>query len=96
MQRFFNTAVSWGKVQWLLIAHHLLDQEDVLLLGGDEAVMTKSGKKTHGLERFFSSLYGKAVAGTVFFEFIADQREAALFVSCDAGAGRQRKGARLS
>ncbi len=45
MQRFFNTAVSWDKVQWLIIAHHLLDQEDVVLLAGDEVVVTKSGKK---------------------------------------------------
>ncbi len=66
VQGFFNTTVSWGKVQWLIIAHHLLDQEDVLLLGGDEVVVTKSGKKTHGLDRFFSSLYGKAVPGLCF------------------------------
>jgi putative transposase len=66
VQRFFNTAVSWGKIQWLLIAHHLLDEEDVLLLAGDEVVVTKSGKKTHGLDRFFSSLYGKAVPGLCF------------------------------
>ena len=66
VQRFFNTAVSWGKVQWLIIAHHLLDEEDVLLLAGDEVVVTKSGKKTHGLDRFFSSLYSKAVPGICF------------------------------
>ena len=62
----FNTTVSWGKVQWLIIAHHLLDQEDVVLLAGDEVVVTKSGKKTHGLDRYFSSLYGKAVPGLCF------------------------------
>lgn len=66
VQRFFNTTVSWGKVQWLIIAHHLLDQEDVVLLAGDEVVVTKSGKGTHGLDRFFSSLYGKAVPGLCF------------------------------
>ena len=66
VQRFFNTAVSWGKVQWLIIAHYLLDPEDVLLLAGDEVVVTKSGKKTHGMDRFFSSLYGKAVPGICF------------------------------
>jgi putative transposase len=66
VQRFFNTAVSWGKVQWLIIGHHLLDEEDVVLLAGDEVVVTKSGKKTYGLDRFFSSLYGKAVPGLCF------------------------------
>ena len=95
VQRFFNTALSWGKGHWLIIAHHLLDEEDVVLLAGDEVGVTKSGKKTQGLDRFFSSWYGKAVAGALFFEFIADQREAALFVSCDDGADSQRKRARL-
>jgi putative transposase len=29
-------------------------------------VVTKSGKTTYGLDRFFSSLYGKAVPGLCF------------------------------
>jgi len=66
IQRFFTTSLSWGQVQWVLIRHHLLDQDDVIVLGGDDVVVTKSGKKTHGLERFFSSLYGKAVPGLCF------------------------------
>src|SRR5215217_3131979 len=66
IQRFFTTSLSWGKVQWVLIRHHLLDPDDVIVLGGDDVVVTKSGKKTHGLDRFFSSLYGKAVPGWCF------------------------------
>lgn len=66
IQRFFATSLSWGTVQWVLIRHHLLDADDVIVLGGDDVVVTKSGKKTHGLERFFSSLYGKAVPGLCF------------------------------
>jgi hypothetical protein len=38
------------------------------LLAGDEVVVTKSGKKTHGLGRFFSSLYDHPVLGLAFFE----------------------------
>lgn len=30
-------------------------------------MVTKAGKKTHGLDRFFSSLYGKAIPGLAFF-----------------------------
>jgi putative transposase len=30
-------------------------------------VVTKAGKTTHGLDRFFSSLYGKPVPGLAFF-----------------------------
>jgi len=67
IQRFFNSPIAWAKVNWLLIQHHLLDREDVILIGGDESVATKSGKKTYGLDRFFSSLYGKPVPGLSFF-----------------------------
>src|SRR5713226_7176235 len=66
VQRFFTTSLNWGKLQWVLIRRHLLDQDDVILMGGDEVVVTKSGKTTHGLDRFFSSLYGKTVPGLGF------------------------------
>ena len=55
IQRFFNTPIAWGTVSWFFIRHHLLDPEDVILVDGDECVVTKAGKKTHGLDRFFSS-----------------------------------------
>ncbi len=67
IQRFFNTAIPWATVNWFFIRHHLLDPEDVILIGGDETVATKSGQKTYGLDRFFSSLYGKPVPGLSFF-----------------------------
>ena len=67
IQRFFNTSIVWVKVNWILIRHHLLNPADTILIGGDESVVTKSGKKTYGLDRFFSSLYGKPVPGLSFF-----------------------------
>jgi len=66
-QRFFNSPIVWAKVNWFFIRHHLLDRQDTILIGGDESVVTKSGKKTYGLDRFFSSLYGKPVPGLSFF-----------------------------
>ncbi len=66
IQRFFITSISWATLQWVLIRHHLLDPDDVILIGGDDVVVTKAGKHTHGLERFFSSLYGKMVRGLGF------------------------------
>jgi putative transposase len=54
--RFFTTHLSWGTLPWVLMRHHLLEQDDVLFMGGDAVVVTKSGKKTYGLDRFFSSL----------------------------------------
>jgi putative transposase len=67
IQRFFNSPIMWAKVNWFFIRHHLLDRQDTVLIGGDESVVTKSGKKTYGLDRFFSSLYGKPVSGLSFF-----------------------------
>src|SRR5206468_7316805 len=66
LQRFFTTSLSWGTLQWVLIRHHLFEHDDVLVMGGDEVVVTKSGKQTYGLDRFFSSLYGKRVPGLDF------------------------------
>ena len=42
---------------------------DTYLLAGDESVITKSGKKTYGLGRFFSSLQNQPVSGLSFFCF---------------------------
>ena len=66
LQRFFTTSLSWGTLQWVLIRHHLFEHDDVLVMGGDEVVGTKSGKQIYGLDRFFSSLYGKRVPGLCF------------------------------
>ncbi len=67
VQRFFNSVLPWANLHWFFIRHHLLSKDDVILLAGDETVVTKAGKKTHGLDRFFSSLYGKTVPGISFF-----------------------------
>ena len=66
LQRWFNTPLNWLQLNWFLIRHHLWDGDDVALMSGDHVVVTKSGKTTHGLDRFFSSLYGKAVPGLCF------------------------------
>lgn len=69
VQRFFNTAVDWSQVHWLLIKTHLLQPQATYLLVGDEVVVTKAGHETYGLDRFFSSLFGKPVPGLAFFAF---------------------------
>ena len=66
IQRLFNTPLNWLQLNGLLIRHHLWDGDDVALVSGDHVMVTKSGKTTHGLDRFFSSLYGKAVPGLCF------------------------------
>jgi len=69
VQRFFNTAIDWSQVHWLLVKTQLLQPQATYLLVGDEVVVTKAGPETHGLDRFFSSLFGKPVPGLAFFAF---------------------------
>ena len=67
VQRFFATVIPWATLFWVFFRQHLYRTEDVYLLAGDEVVVTKAGKHTYGLDRFFSSLYGKPVPGLSFF-----------------------------
>ena len=69
VQRFFNTIIDWKKVQWSLIRQYFQNSLDIFILAGDETVVTKSGKKTFGIDRFFSSLFGKPVPGISIFAF---------------------------
>ena len=63
IQRFFASALPWATLMWVFFRQYLWCAEEVYWLAGDEVVVTKSGKQTYGLERFFSSLYGKSVSG---------------------------------
>jgi putative transposase len=67
VQRFFATVIPWATLFWRFFRTHLFHADDVYLLGGDETVVTKAGKQTHGLDRFFASLYGKPIPGLAFF-----------------------------
>jgi hypothetical protein len=61
--------LDWGQLHWTLVKTHLLHPQDTYILAGDEVVVTKAGDETHGLNRFFSSLFGKTVPGVAFFAF---------------------------
>jgi putative transposase len=67
VQRFFSTVMPWATLFWVFFRQHVYRPGDVYLLAGDEGVVTKAGKHTHGLDRFFASLYGKPVPGLAFF-----------------------------
>ena len=67
IQRFFSTVIPWAMLFWVFFRQYVYCPQDVYLLAGDEVVVTKAGKTTHGLDRFFSSLYGKPVPGLAFF-----------------------------
>ena len=52
---------------WAFFRRHVHCPRDVYFVAGDEVIVTKAGKHTHGLDRFFASLYGKPVPGLAFF-----------------------------
>jgi len=67
VQRFFNAAISWPKVFLRFFLRHLFLPDTEYFLVGDESVVTKSGKETHGLDHFFSGLLNKVVKGVAIF-----------------------------
>ena len=67
VQRLFQTVIPWRLVFWWFFREHSLDQDEIYILAGDECVVSKSGKQTHGLDRFFSSLSGKPIPSVSFF-----------------------------
>jgi hypothetical protein len=67
IQRFFSQALPWAVLFWVFFRQHVYRPNEIYLLVGDEVVATKAGTHTHGLDRFFASLYGKPVPGLAFF-----------------------------
>jgi DDE superfamily endonuclease len=67
VQRLFSTVLPWAMLFWVFFRQHVYGPADVYFVAGDEVIVTKAGKHTHGLDRFFSSLYGKPVPGLAFF-----------------------------
>ena len=67
VQRCFAKTLPWAMMSWLFVREHLLRADQEYVLAGDETVVTKAGKQSFGLDRFFSSIYGKPVAGLAFF-----------------------------
>jgi putative transposase len=69
VQRFYHSAVSWKIIQWLFFRKCFLKSEDEYIIAGDEVVVSKAGKKTYGLDRFFSGIQQQVIAGLWFFTF---------------------------
>src|SRR5258708_22243931 len=67
IQRFFHTDIDWLLVQWAFFVRFVYDPAGVYLLAGDETVISKSGKHTFGLDRFFSSLAERSIPSIACF-----------------------------
>jgi putative transposase len=69
IQRFFAKDIPWGALYWALIKPKFEEgeeEDETILIAGDATTITKSGKKTAGLGKFFSSIYSRAVPGVAF------------------------------
>jgi DDE superfamily endonuclease len=73
IQRFFHTHIDWLAVNWCFFRHFVWDRQGVYLLAGDETVISKSGHHTFGLDRFFSSLFDKAIPAIACFSIAVIQ-----------------------
>ncbi len=66
LQRFFESNINWIELNWSIAKHFGLNFNSVILLAGDATTVTKSGNKTFGIGRFFSSIYSRPVPGIAF------------------------------
>lgn len=69
VQRFYHTVLPWEAIQWLFFHIRFLKSTDEYIAAGDEVVVGKAGKETHGLDRFFSGLQQRVIPGLSFFAF---------------------------
>jgi len=58
--------MDWGLLLWTVVRTHLLDPKGVYLLAGDDVVVSKAGKKTYGVGRFYSSIAGRPISSLSF------------------------------
>lgn len=66
IKRFFNAKIDWLSINWIIIKSHLIKKDSIYILAGDEVIVKKSGKKTYGLSRFYSSIDNKVVKSIGF------------------------------
>jgi putative transposase len=69
IQRFYHSTLMWSAIQWVLFRERFLKPDDEYIGAGDETVISKAGKKTYGLDRFFAGLQQQVIPGLSFFAF---------------------------
>ena len=69
IQRFYHSLLPWNAIHWLFFRKRFLKPEDEYIAAGDEVVVSKAGKETYGLDRFFSGIQQKVIPSLSFFAF---------------------------
>jgi len=69
IQRFYHSLLPWNAIQWLFFRKCFLKPEDEYIAAGDEVVVSKAGKETYGLDRFFSGIQQRVIPSLSFFVF---------------------------
>ena len=69
VQRFYQTPLNWLQLHWTIIQSHLLSPDGEYILAADEVVVSKAGKKTHGVGRFYSGLAQRGIPSVSFLTF---------------------------
>ena len=66
IQRLFASSIDWSKVMWQFFWNELYCPGQTYVLIGDKTVVSKAGKVTYGLDRFFSSTQSRPIKGLCF------------------------------
>ena len=67
IQRLYHSVLPWTALHWAFFRKRLLKPDDEYIIAGDEVVVSKAGKKTHGLDRFFSGVQQQVIPSLSFF-----------------------------
>jgi hypothetical protein len=67
IQRFYHRTHTWEAIQWKFFQKRFLKPKDTYIIAGDEVVDSKAGKKTYGLDRFFSGVQQQVIPALSFF-----------------------------
>ena len=70
INRFFHSNIDWVSLNWMIIKSYLLKKDSVYILAGDEVVVSKSGKRTHGIDRFYSSIQNQVIKSIAFLQLV--------------------------
>lgn len=66
LQRWYHTPLDWATILWTIVQVYLLKPDGEYLLAGDEVVISKAGKTTHGRGLFYSSLAQRPINSVSF------------------------------